>query len=578
MRFKIIKQCFQSASDDPESKNYDFYLEQDKWDDFNYHTLYHVHAVRGLTGERPEYLGSINIMKLGQKTDEYYLIKEEIGSEFTSLPDDFCSVSMSVELYRGLYHVLTTASQKKEFVDALKMIFSKDSERYERFKDEDCFKTSLMRNASMDAYALAFGKEIMFDEASSYDLARIPLKYRLPESEEEVSFDFTSENPDLQNQIDIPSRLLACIGNNGAGKSTILYRLARILYSTPSARAQYAGTLGTITPSDAGFRRLFLISYSAFDNFILPGTKEEYPMILQGLKNRNGRLVFCGIRDVESEYKELIDKEYTNNEESPFNELFNFALPHDYDHGRGHRLKTVDDLANEFVVAYMNIAKDENKRKLWNRLMDECNLANDSFSSMCLEELAWLFPEGTLNAEGYKQLSTGIKYLLHSLANILDRIETNSMIIFDEPENHIQPPLLCKFLYCLRIISNEYTSLVLVATHSPVILQETLKKNVLVVRRDGSDLSFRTPHIETFGENIGNITDEVFNLNTSVTNYQNTAAKIFKLLPPKQRHLEDPVRYLRYVERKIGMQFGNEINAYLISQLLELKQTKDVES
>lgn len=433
-----------------------------------------------------------------------------------------------------------------------------------------------MRNASMEAYGLTFGKEIMYDEASTYDLAKIPLKYTLPDGQGEVSFDFRTTNPKLQNKIDIPSRLLACIGNNGAGKSTILYRLARILYSSPSARAQYADKLGSITPSDAGFRRLFVISYSAFDNFILPGTREEYPMILEGLRNRNGRLVFCGIRDVESEYESLINKDTERPKEIP-NLLESINLG-DHDHTTYHRLKTVDGLAEEFMAAYMNIAHDESKRLLWNNLMEECNLANNSFTDMHLNELAWLFPNDILNSSRYKQLSTGIKYLLHSLATILDRIETNSMIIFDEPENHIQPPLLCKFLYCLRILSNEYTSLVLVATHSPVILQETLKKNVLVVKREGNRFLFRSPRIETFGENIGNITDEVFNLNTSVTNYQNTASKIFSLIPPESDHLADPISYLKYVESETQMQFGNEINAYLISLLLERKENNDVES
>lgn len=575
MRFKIISQCFQKASDDPDSKNYDFYLEQDKWDDYGYHTLYHVHAARGLTGEDPEYLGSVNIMKRGQQEGQYYLVKKEVGDSFTSLPDDFCSVSMSVELYRGLYRLLTTSHQKKDFAESLKMIFSTESERYKTFKDENCFQLSLMRNASMNAYGLVLGREIMYDEASAYDLAKIPLKYILPNGEGEVSFDFRTANPELQNKIDIPSRLLACIGNNGAGKSTILYRLARILYSSPSARAEYAKSLGSIYPSDAGFRRLFVISYSAFDNFILPGTTEEYPMILDGLKNRNGRLVFCGIRDVESEYQNLINQDSDRPKEMP---LHTGSLKFmDYDHGGYHRLKTVDKLAEEFMFAYMNIAHDNDKRNLWNKLMKECNLANDSFTHMHLDQYEWLFPNDMLNVDGYKKLSTGIKYLLHSLATILDRIEPNSMIIFDEPENHIQPPLLCKFLYCLRILSNEYTSLVLVATHSPVILQETLKKNVLVVKREGNRFFFRSPRIETFGENIGNITDEVFNLNTSVTNYQNTASKIFSLIPPEAIHLTDPISYLKYVESETQMQFGNEINAYLISLLLERKGNNDVE-
>lgn len=168
----------------------------------------------------------------------------------------------------------------------------------------------------------------------------------------------------------------------------------------------------------------------------------------------------------------------------------------------------------------------------------------------------------------FMHLSTGIKYLLHSLASILDRIEPNSMIIFDEPENHIQPPLLCKFLYCLRIISQTYNSLVLVATHSPVILQETLSRNVIIVSRRGDCWDFRKPTIETYGENIGSITDEVFCLNTSVTNYHDTSEKIFKKYPPKETEKENPGEYLERIRRETGMDFGNEIKAYLISKCI----------
>ena len=567
MKFKIIAQCFQQMAPNKDNGKYDFYLEQDKWDDFGYHTSYHIHAGKKLTEKNPEYLGLLNIMRSGQKVNDYYLISKEVGEMFETLPDDFCSISMSVELYRGLDRLLPQAEDRKTFANALKMIFSSDDEGYKRFKDEDCFTTSLMRNASMEAYGLSLGKEIMLDETSSYDLAQIPLTYTLPDGGGEIDFDFSTIGSGIESSIDVPSRLLVCIGNNGAGKSTILYRLARILFASPASRGAYEKDLGTIDPSDAGFRRLFLISYSAFDNFTLPGVDvNDYKLILDGLKNREGRLVYCGIRDVVQEYEQKINED-GNNQPISLDENA-WARWTDKDHDKVHKLKTVDNLAEEAIQAYLNISHDNEKLELWNRLMTECEKANTSFADMQLSPHAYLFG-GMITGEKLKQLSTGIKYLLHSLSQIIDRIEQNSIIIFDEPENHIQPPLLCKFLYCLRIISQTYRSLVLVATHSPVIVQETLARNVIIVNREGKDWKFRHPSIETYGENIGNITDEVFNLNTSVTNYQKTASMLFDHYINKGIRFSDPMHFLNYIREESGLDLGNEIKAYLISRFIE---------
>ncbi len=568
MTFKLIRQCFQKMASYHDAGDVDFYLEEDKWDDFGFSTLYHLHASKRLTGSKPEYLGPINIMKKGQTKEDIYLIRNLIGTQFNDIPNDFCSISMSVELYRGLDRLLKRGEERKRFAEALKMIFSEDDERYKEFHAEECFQTSLMRNATMKAYGLILGKEIMYDECSSYDLAEVPLTFRLPNNTGEVKLDFSSIDQKIATDLNLPSRLLACIGNNGAGKSTILYRLARILFATPSTRSLYADTLGSIVPSDAGFRRLFLISYSAFDNFILPGASlEDYNLILEGLKNKNGRLVYCGIRDVRKEYILLRNTELEKLGHNPEgeNELIDII---DKDHINYHKLKTIEDLAEECVEAYCSIAEDYSKVKLWNRLMKECQAANDSFAEMEIHTPIFIY-RNNLSQDKFKHLSTGIKYLLHSLTSILDRIETNSIIIFDEPENHIQPPLLCKFLHCLRIISEEYKSLVLVATHSPVILQETLAKNVIIVERFDEDMTFRKPSIETYGENIGNITDEVFNLNTSVTSYQKSAKKIVAKYHPSPDKYSDPLDYLEDIKSKIGVDFGNEIQAFLISEFLK---------
>lgn len=568
MKFRIIAQNFQKVNPAIDRGEYDFFLEEDKWDDYGYHTLYHVHAGRKLTGGNPEYLGGINIMKHGQKENEYYLARKNCGIEISQLPNDFCSMSMSVELYRGLEKYLPKADDRKEFAEALNMIFSETDANYLQFKDEGAFHSSLLRNASMKAYGLALGKEILLRGESSFDLTHEKLTFTLPGESGCVDLDFSSANCELQKSLDLPSRLLACIGDNGAGKSTILYRLARILYAPPIQREVYANTLGTIDPSDVGFRRLFLISYSAFDNFILPGaSKEDYKQIIDGIHSKGGRLVYCGIRDVVKEYQKLIEDEDGNSGKENFEES-NLLDLLDSDHISRHHLKTLEELAIEFIEAYMSIVRDEEKRGIWNVMMEECGRANPSLKELEIESYAFLLPT-PFTVDDFKALSTGIKYLLHSLALILDRIEPNSIIIFDEPENHIQPPLLCKFLYSLRKLSDFYGSLVLVATHSPVILQETLAKNVIVVSRNGETWSFRQPQIETFGENIGNITDEVFNLNTSITNYQNSAERIIENIVPTTEDTQNPLQYISKVQDRIGIELGNEVKAFLLSNVMK---------
>ena len=50
----------------------------------------------------------------------------------------------------------------------------------------------------------------------------------------------------------------------------------------------------------------------------------------------------------------------------------------------------------------------------------------------------------------------------------------------------------------------------IIATHSPVIVQEVPKKCVWILKRSGNYLIPRRPEIETYGENLGELTTEVF--------------------------------------------------------------------
>ena len=72
------------------------------------------------------------------------------------------------------------------------------------------------------------------------------------------------------------------------------------------------------------------------------------------------------------------------------------------------------------------------------------------------------------------------------------------------------------FRYFIRILSyilSQKNGVASIATHSPVILQEIPQEYVWILERDFSKkLTVRHPKIETFGENISMIMDDVFGL------------------------------------------------------------------
>ena len=111
---------------------------------------------------------------------------------------------------------------------------------------------------------------------------------------------------------------------------------------------------------------------------------------------------------------------------------------------------------------------------------------------------------------------------MHATASMVAYTEAKSIVLIDEPESHLHPPLLAAFMHALRLILDNNDAFAVVATHSPVVVQETLGRNVSVVRRSDAETVIKLPRIETYGESIGEITDEVFGLNSDATDFHKT--------------------------------------------------------
>ena len=102
---------------------------------------------------------------------------------------------------------------------------------------------------------------------------------------------------------------------------------------------------------------------------------------------------------------------------------------------------------------------------------------------------------------------------------LVANLEQNSLVLIDEPETHLHPPLLSAMMHALREILEEYKSSAVVASHSPVVVQETMARHVHVVRREGDITKVHAVRTETFGESIGLITALVFGMESNATDF-----------------------------------------------------------
>ena len=518
LKFKLIQNCFQDASF-RDNGDVDFMIEVDNWNDFGYCTLYHIHASRRLTGSITRYLGFINIMMPGQRTTDgiiltnTFKINEEI---FIELPNDVISISFSQDLYRGLSKVLPTKDQRTQFVNAFHMMFGSDDPRYKELENDECFITSVLRNASMDSFALRKGKQYMFDEAVFYEFEKKKISVHYANADNAIELDFNTPAGKWSLE-EIPYGMIAFIGHNGCGKSTLLYRLAKLLYMSPTDRKDLEHEI-KIEPNDVGISKLLLFSYSAFDNFLFPGrTIAEYRLMAEGVVTREGRFVYCGVRDVKEELEGLLNKYLSQQLEKAKSEDKRIIIN---DERIGDiKLKTVNTLANEFCTAMQEIQKDKNKVRLWDAMVAHSEVKLPTLYADLSRISYEISLVGSSSEQDYMQFSTGVKFFLHTMSHIIAYNEDNSLLLFDEPENHLHPPMLSFMMNEIRIAIRDTHSVMLVSTHSPVIIQEMFSNNVYVVNRIGDRLSFTKPATETYGENFGYINNMVFHLNSDISNF-----------------------------------------------------------
>lgn len=551
LTFKIIQKCYQDASS-LSGDDVDFYIELDAWDDYTYHVLYHLHATKRLTGAGNEYLGYIKFMHPGQTNAEIYALEKRMGEKpFTEVPEDFVGLTFSMDVYRGLNRYVQDTVARAGIVDQLHLILDRESPYFKMVEGDPCFENGVLRDTTMENFALKKAQTLLLAKECLYNLRKESFEFKLNNADDFITFDFTCLNDDDFNleerKLMVPNGCVVFIGGNGSGKSTAMYKLAKLMYTEIDKRRkpEYKEYIGELKPNNVGVSKMIVVSYSPFDNFMLPAWDENPEVSAE-------RFIYCGIRDYIAE-RDLIlqeqDGKYEQSEEVILADRQNRT-----------QLKSIQELSEEFVDQFVLLLRDNKKSNLWSEIAESAEMLHPELTSAM--ETMQLEPDMTERRRMFKNLSTGNKYIFHMVATVIANIEDDSLVLFDEPENHIHPPLLSFLLSAIRRILYKYNSVVFISTHSPVIVQETFANNVYVIKRLGEGMIMNHPKIETYGANIGEITSEVFNLTSDNISYY----KLFGYLYRKwSMEINDTAEsMLAEFEDKLGHRISEQLTAYLV--------------
>lgn len=487
----------------------EFALIQNTWNDYSFETQYSLVYLGPKDNRTHNLIGTVKILKKGQTSNDGL----QLTKNFNHLSENFISVGQSLDYYERISALNETL--RVQLLESLND-YVYHPELAKEFRLEDGWKTSLFRYFNENDNFLLTAKSLLnknFDELQATDLK---FSFQVAGWDREVNFDYSL--PVYAERVGgiahpIPSRIISVIGRNGSGKSTLLARIARVAYGSIKDRQDGAfSSAGRIFPGDISFPRIITVSYSAFDSFRLPGLRptvegeaDERRQVVKDIRDGVGRFVFCGLRDVAAELDFLIDEESQLEPIAASSDKVNTTL-----------LKPIEQLASEFHRTLL-LVKNNNATHILDRAL-YCISGDSSFSS----HQQPLTTNSLLENNPLKLFltwSTGHKIVMHIIANLAAHTTQSSLILIDEPETHLHPPLLAALMHAIRMILATKKAFAIVATHSPVVLQESIVKHTLTIKREGQVTTSTQPLKETFGENIGILTGEIFGLNTRKTDF-----------------------------------------------------------
>jgi len=513
----------------PEQEYGKVVLFTDAWDDwFKYSTMYVVFYFDD-KGEKHR-IGEVKIgefdMAAGQR-------RPNIPAEFNELDSVFFSLGQDDDYYQKLNDL--GEEFRDTYLTAMRDV-AKDAELFERALVEEVTGVSLLRSVSDSSVRIQYRRMAQGGvRLTEYAFSYTPPPWGRGNKPPTFTFEVHPESYP-------PTNVHVLIGRNNVGKTYTVEQLTNALVRPDE------GNFGDFSWEDIdelglneseNFTNIIAVTFSAFDPF-------------EPLPNRENRL-----SSVRYQY---IGLKHIGKAED----------------GKAKPPKSTDDLAADFGRSVQLIVTQTAKCRRWRRALSLLE-SDPIFKQAEIWQLIELFDDLNSQLERrevfvqlraaarnlYSKLSSGHKIVVLTITRLVETLEERSLVLIDEPEAHLHPPLLSAFIRSLSDLLINRNGVAIIATHSPVILQEVPSTCVWRIWRCGREKRIERPVSETFGENVGTLTQAIFGL--EVTN-----SGFHKMLSDT---VEEGLSY-NDVMQKFGGQLGDEARG-IVRSLIAARELED---
>lgn len=485
LKFKVLPR----GTPTPDKGKNTVYLTIDLWNDYSFITMFSVflYDEDGLLRD----IGQIKIGFKGQttQTDTY----QKLSETFAHLGDDFFSLGQSVEYYKNLASL--SDSLRINFLNGLNDLVA-NPELIEKFKREKVFSTSLLRDFSLSVIKGQFQRVLNHQS----ELTDFKFEFFRPEQERfgKIRLAFT-----VKVESKPSTNIHAIIGRNGVGKTTLLNGMIDAITNKQSLNKFIdRDDFGNDGIADDYFSSLVSVSFSAFDPFHPPKEQSD--------PSEGTCYFYIGLKD---QLKEGRHRTIPNLRSDCASSLISCFHKKDK---KKRWLNAIEKLGSDENFASMNLVQLETiYQDVRNRISHDEQSDSKQFHETYLKEVSPFL----------ERMSSGHAIVLLTITRLVATVEEKTLILLDEPESHLHPPLLSAFIRALADLLHDRNGVAIVATHSPVVLQEIPKSCAWKIYRSGKSVATSRPDIETFGENLGLLTSEVFSLEVERSGFHDLLAK-----------------------------------------------------
>lgn len=390
-----------------------------------------------------------------------------LPERFYRLDDNYCSLGDNLDYYDNMFKLF--AERAYIYLGELKdaALYSKI---HEKFADTIAFKSSLLRDNSVER-ALREGRFWVFgrDMRQSYAFTyRYEPKYGGGNvTPVDVDFSFAYDCEPYH-------RMIGLIGENGVGKSTLLNNIVE------SFIGKDKGAFVGLPPI---MSKIIVMSYSPFDKF--PPVPTDYTVEYH----------YCGL---------------LKNQTELFSQQDQIAI------FKGNLKKILHrGSSNQLLRRWRHIMKAVIDQNIIDGFYDEDDkgdyrLLEDNINEFC------------------QNMSSGESIYVYSLTEIIANIRYDTLLLFDEPEQHLHPHAITVLMKAICDVLEEFESYAIIATHSPLIVREMVSDNVYTLERIGNTLSVAKIGIECFGEDVSILSDVIFKNMSDEKKYEHFVESVAK--------------------------------------------------